>query len=192
LKSFQNEKNAFKKSLQEILQLLRICLREKTTIEGNEVKQIIKSLEETFIEFRNFKKELEELLEIIEKITDEEGRSFIFKFRNQLLGKDLNNWLKDIERSGLNLAKKTSSEFLNTFDRNKFKILENTRLEKFDQVIFILERIFFSTNLGIPLKLIELLADVSIPSEVKKSAVYLFLAALEEGRNKNQTVEVKK
>ena len=185
LESFQDKKKDFKKSLQSILQILRTCLKDKTTIEGNEIKQIIKSLEEIFNEFRNFKKELIELLELIEKITDEEGRSFIFRFRNQLLGKDLNNWLKDIERSGLILAKSASPEFLNTFDRNKFKILENTRLEKFDQVIFILERIFFSTNLQIPLKLVELLADVSIPSEVKKSAVYLFLAAFEKGRTKN-------
>jgi len=185
LESFQNKKKDFKTSLQAILQILRTCLRDKTTIEGDETKQIIKSLKETFNEFHNFKKELIELLELIEKITDEEGRSFIFRFRNQLLGEDLNNWLKDIERSGLNLAKNASPEFLNTFDRNKFKILENTRLEKFDQVIFILERIFFSTNLQIPLKLVELLADVSIPSEVKESAVYLFLAAFEKGRTKN-------
>jgi len=177
----EKKREHFAGILKEVENLLRECLRSGETLEGESAKKLQKFINALTKEWSNFREELINLLELLEKISDEEARKLISALREKLLVRDLNEWLKAIENAGYEIGKNASSELEKTFERNRFKILENARLENFDQVIYILERTFFGTNeQKVPLKLIELLADPSIASEIKKSAVYLFLAAFDK------------
>jgi hypothetical protein len=169
-------------NLKEIENLLRECLRSSETLELESAKNLQKFINALTKEWSNFREELINLMELLEKISDEETRKLISALREKLLVGNLNEWLKAIENAGYSIGRAASPELEKTFERNRFKILENARLENFDQVIYILERTFFGTNeQKVPLKLIELLADPSVASEIKKSAVYLFLAAFDAG-----------
>jgi len=178
----EEKREHFVGNLKEIENLLRECLRSGETLEGESAERLREFINTLTKEWSNFKEELVNLLELLEKISDDDARKLISALREKLLVRNLNEWLKAIENAGHSIGRAASPELEKTFERNRFKILENARLENFDQVIYILERTFFGTNeQRVPLKLIELLADPSVASEIKKSAVYLFLAAFDAG-----------
>ncbi len=180
--SLEEKRKHFVDDLKNIENLLRECLRGSEILAGESAEKLQKFIKSLTEEWSNFRKELINLLELLEKISDEEARKLISALREKLLVGNLNEWLKAIENAGYSIGKTASPELEKSFERNKFKILENARLENFDQVIYILERTFFGINeQKVPLKLIELLADPSVASEIKKSAVYLFLAAFDAG-----------
>jgi hypothetical protein len=163
--------------LKEVENLLRECLKSGKTLEGESAKR----LQEFLNVLTKFKKELVNLLELLEKVSDKEVRSLISQLRKELSVESLNDRLEEIKKEGENIGKEASSDLRKAFERNKFKIIELTRLGKFDQVIYTLERIFFSTNTWrLPTELIEFLAYPSWEPEIKKSAVYLFLAAFDK------------
>ncbi|GEM_PF-6138790 len=182
--SLEEQAEKLGKELKAINNTLRDCLKIGAVLNSEEAKTLEKVIENLTKEWSNFKKELIELLELMEKISNEEAKKLLSNLREKLLVRNLSEWLKKIEDAGYSIGKKAqkSDSFQKTFKQNRFKILENTRLENFDQVIYILERIFFGVGeQTVPLRLIEILADPSVPSEIKKSAVYLFLASFDAG-----------
>jgi len=185
-KSLEEQAEKFGKELKAINNTIRDCLKIGTVLNSEEAKSLEKVIENLTKEWNNFKKEVITLLELMEKISDEDAKRLLSNLREKLLVRNLSEWLKKIEDAGYSIGKEAqkSEGFQKTFKQNRFKILENTRLENFDLVIYILERIFFGVGEHtVPLILIEILANPSVPSEIKKSAVYLFLASFDAGAN---------
>ena len=188
-KSLEEQTKEFRKTLKVINNTLKECLKNGTALNSDETKTLENVIENLTEDWRNFREELTTLLELIEKISNETSKKFLNKLREKLLVRNLEEWLKNIEDIDYSIVQKfqKSESFQKTYNQNKFKILENTRLGNFDQVIYILERFFFAAESQmLPIELIEILANPSISSEIKKSAVYLFLASLENKLKQNQ------
>ena len=166
--------NQVKDALSNIVKQVRECLN-KDSISEKEVENLVKSINEIIFSWRDFVSETVELLEFLEKITDERAKKHLNKLILSLKGLEIRHKLNSIEKSAWNTHRNES--LIKAIDRNRFKLIENTRLEKFDEVIYILERIFFANQELPPMELIKLLTDPLVPSEIKKSAVYLFLSA---------------
>jgi len=176
--NFNEKAQAFKENLLELEQLINACLAESrlSTEEAKQIGALIRELNESFKRFRH---NLIEMLKYFKTASNAEVESLLSELRTELLEKSISEILKEIDNEGYRAGK--NENLKKAFERNKFKILENARLEKFDQVIYVLERVFLSADgENLPKKLIELLAEPAVPAEVKKSAVYLYLAAFEK------------
>jgi hypothetical protein len=173
-----------KDTLKTITEHLKSCLN-KTSFSENEAQDLKESIEQIRSTWGDFVNETSELLEFLEKISDEKAKGILKNLLFTLKGSEIKYKLDKIEKFGKGILHNES--LVKAIDRNRFKLIENTRLEKFDEVIYILERIFFGSQEQPPGELLKLLSNPLIPNEIKKSAVYIFLSATFKQKPKEGT-----
>jgi len=162
-------------SLKDFKKQLRNCLKELSLSE-KEAENIEETIKKILSEWKAFISDISELLELLNKVSNGKAKKTLTDLLFSLKGFEIKIRLENIEKYGWKIQERNEN-LLKALDRNRFKLIENARLEKFDEVIYVLERIFFGNQEQPPKELLKLLSDPLIPPEIKKSAVYLFLSA---------------
>jgi len=165
--ALKNALKLYRKKLAEFL------LKEELTEEDlRALKRLVGQLKDAFS--RSLQETAQYLEEIAKKADAEELKFTVKRLKEEALSDLLNR----LENQSRKFNRKEYEDLREKLDRSRFRIMELARVGRYDEVLYTLERIFFPFGEVPPPSLLEILSDSLHPAEVKKNAVYLFLAVV--------------